>query len=219
MMKGILAIAASVIGASSALAGGFEQSAPSPTVAAPVAVATVQGGDWTGAYVGLQASAVDGTNSLDTGEDVFDFSGGLYGVHVGYDHDFGRFVLGGEFEYGQGSVGSDLTPAFGGGDAGIDLDWVARLKLRAGYDLGRTLVYATGGASRASASTSAGFVGSDPGQVDGYFLGAGISFQITERFTAGAEVLSDRFGDFENSLQTDTETGLTSVSVRLGYRF
>lgn len=219
MMKGFLAITASVIGASSALAGGLEQSAATPTVAAPVVVTTMQGGDWTGAYIGLQASAVDGTNSLDTGEDVFDFSGGLYGVHVGYDYDFGRFVLGGEFQYDQGSVGSDLTPAFGGGDAGIDLDWVARLKLRAGYDLGRTLIYATGGASRASASTSPGFVGKDPGQMDGTFLGAGISFQITDQFTAGAEVLADRFGDFENSTLTDTETDLTSISLRVGYRF
>lgn len=219
MKKGFLTIAASAIGASSVTAGDLGQSATEPSIAAPVVAPTARGVDWTGAYIGLQASAVDGTNSLDPGADVFDFNGGLYGAHVGYNHDFGRFVLGGELEYDQGNVGSEFKPAFGVGDAGIDLDWIARLKLRAGYDLGRTLVYATGGAARASASTAPGIPGIDPGKMDGYFLGAGIDHQITEQFTVGVEVLTHRFGDFENSTLVDTETDLTSISLRIGYSF
>ena len=219
MKKASLVIAASVIAASSAIADGIGQNATEPAVAAAIVAPAAQGGDWTGAYVGLQASAVDGTTARDPGADVWDFNGGLYGAHVGYIHDYGRFVLGGELEYDQGNVGSEFRPAFGVGDAGVDLDWIARLKLRAGYDLGRTLVYATGGAARASASTAPGLPGIDPGKMDGYFLGAGIDHQIAEQFTAGVEVLTHRFGDFENSPLVDTETDLTSISLRFGYRF
>lgn len=221
-MKSIIAAAVVAVGASPAMAGDFGDAAVMQTVLASNFDTPERTGDWTGAYVGLQASVVEGTSSLDPGADVFDFSGGLYGLHVGYDFDFGRFVFGGELEYDQGNVGSELRPAFGGGDAGIILDWVARLKLRAGYDLGRTLIYATGGAARASASAVPGPLGtsaSSPGRMDGYFLGAGINYLVAENITLGAEVLMHRFGDFENSPFTDTETDLTSISLRLEYRF
>ena len=58
-------------------------------VAAPVPVAPpALGGNWTRIYGGLQLGNldVDGTGAAD-GSDT------SYGLHAGYDYDFGRFVL------------------------------------------------------------------------------------------------------------------------------
>lgn len=60
----------------------------------PAPVETYTGGDWTGFYAGGQLgyADIDGTGAADG-------SGGTYGVHGGYNYDFGQFVLGGEVDY------------------------------------------------------------------------------------------------------------------------
>ncbi len=169
--------------------------APAP-VEAPVAVpapAISMGGDWTGGYAGLGLGNldVDGSGAAD-GDDF------TYGVHGGYDYDFGRFVVGGELELD----GTDVN--LGGA---VDVDSVSRLKLRAGYDLGRTLVYATLGAAEVDTS-----LGSDTGTVGGI----GVAYQINDRFYVGGELLEHRF---ENIGGSGVNADATSLSLRGGVRF
>jgi len=103
---------------------------PAPAIPAPAPALPVSG-DWTGGYAGVQLGWGDVTTSIGAdGDDV------LYGVHAGYQYDFGTFVLGGEVDYDFAEI--DLNGA-------AEVDSVARLKLRAGYDFGRTLGWFTAG--------------------------------------------------------------------------
>lgn len=164
------------------------------TVAQPIILASVAlGGDWTGAYGGLNLgyADVDGTGTANG-------NGMTYGAHLGYDYDFGSFVLGGELEYDKADI--DLNGA-------ADVDSVTRLKLRGGYDLGRTLIYATGGVAKLDTS-----IGSDTGQ----FLGLGVAYKVTESFTVGSELLQHRFRDIGG---TGVDADATTFNLRGSFRF
>ncbi|UOA27520.1 outer membrane beta-barrel protein [Pseudosulfitobacter sp. DSM 107133] len=169
-----------------------------PVVEAPVytpapAPAAYAGGDWTGFYAGGQLgyADIDGTGAADG-------NGGTYGVHGGYNYDFGRYVLGGEVDYDKLDI--DL-----GGAATADS--VARLKLKAGYDLGNTLVYATAGGARADTS-----LGSD----NGGFYGLGVAYKVSDKFTMGGEVLKHNFDDINGS---GVDADATTFTLRGSYNF
>jgi len=164
--------------------------APAPPVPAPVASV---GGDWTGAYGGLQLGYgdVDGTGAAD-GDDA------LFGVHAGYNYDFGTFVLGGEVDYDWADI--NLNGA-------ATVDSVARLKLRAGYDFGRTLAYFTAGVADVDTS-----LGSETGE----FYGIGAAYRINESYTVGAELLEHEFDDISGS---GVDADATTFTVRGSIRF
>lgn len=151
------------------------------------------GGEWTGFYGGLQLGQldVDGTGAAD-GDDI------SYGLHAGYDYDFGRFVLGGELEYDFADL--DLAGA-------ATVDSVLRLKVRGGYDLGRTLVYATAGMARVDTSL---------GSENGEFAGLGLAYQLTDQFVVGGEVLAHKFDDINGS---GVDADATSINLRGSFRF
>lgn len=150
--------------------------------------------DWTGVYGGfaLGYTDVDGPGSAG-GDNV------SFGPHLGYDYDFGEFVLGGELEYNRTNL--DL-----GSNAG-SLDYIGRLKLRGGYDFGRALGYVVVGAARAETSGEG-----DTGAV----YGIGVSVPLTDHIVIGGEILrhdfdglNDQAGDF------DTDT----FNIRTTFRF
>lgn len=194
-MKSLLTLTTvAALTAMPALAGSTTPPAPDPVIAAPPPPPPVAlGGDWGGFYGGVQLGNldVDGTGAAD-GDDV------TFGVHGGYNYDFGQFVLGGEIDYDFGDV--DL-----GGAATVDS--VARLKLRAGYDLGRTLLYATAGAARVDTS-----LGGETGE----FLGLGVAYQVTDSLIIGGEVLEHRFDDIAGS---GVDADATSITLRGSFRF
>lgn len=169
---------------------------PAP-VEAPIAVDPAPvistGGDWTGGYVGLGFGNldVDGSGAAD-GDDV------SFGIHAGYDYDFGQFVLGGELEFDTTDL--DLNGAG-------TVDSVARLKVRGGYDFGNTLVYLTGGVAELDSSL---------GSETGAFGGLGVAYQINDRFYVGGEVLQHRFEDING---TGVDADATSIGLRGGIRF
>lgn len=178
--------------AGTAFAGSLEEPIVE-TVPAPVFEPAFVGGDWTGAYGGLNLGYgdVDGTGTAD-GDDT------TYGFHVGYDYDFGRYVIGGELEYDKADI--DLNGA-------ANTDSVTRLKLRGGYDLGRTLIYATAGAAKLQTS-----IGDDTGE----FFGVGMAYQVTDRFTVGGELLEHRFDDIGG---TGVDADATTFNLRGSFRF
>ena len=179
----------------SAFAGSLVEPVVETTSVAPeVYVAPPSlGGEWTGFYSGLQFGQldVDGTGAAD-GDDI------SYGLHAGYDYDFGRFVLGGELEYDFADI--DL-----GGAATVDS--VLWLKVRGRYDLGRTLVYATAGMARVDTSL---------GSENGEFVGLGVAYQLTDQFVVGGEVLAHQFDDINGS---GVDADATSINLRGSFRF
>ncbi len=201
-VKRVLSIVAATTAlAAPAFAGSpvFEP-APAPTVApVPVAAAPV-GTDWTGFYGGAQLGY--GFGSLDgvADEDLDGFIGGVMG---GYNYDFGQFVLGAEVDYSLADLSFDVTDG--------EIDQVGRLKLRAGFDAGRALIYGTGGLAYANAS-----IPGDDLNDTGYFIGAGVDYLITDRIFGGVEYLYHQFDDLDNS---GIDAQVNTVSARLGFRF
>lgn len=171
------------------LAGSPTPPPAEPMVAAPVAVPL--GGDWTGGYAGLQLGYGDVSGDV-SGD------GAMGGLTLGYDHDFGQWVLGAGLDY-------DFADINAGGNT---LQNMARLKVRAGYDMGPGLVYATAGVARADIDT----LGSD----DGYFAGLGYEHMITQNVSLGGEVLYHDFGNFNGS---GTDVQATTAQVRATFRF
>lgn len=195
-----LGLMAGLMIASPVFAGGLAEPAPERTVIAPV-VQAAPSADWTGGWVGARLGYGDA--SAETGAVSVDGNGGNFGLSGGYDWDFGNWVAGVGLDWDKTNL--DL------GTTGDTLDDIARLKLRAGADMGRTLVYATAGAARASGDI-AGVSHHD----NGWFGGVGADYALTDRWTLGGEVLTNRFDNFGN---TGTDIDATTASVNLGFRF
>lgn len=193
MKRILLSSAVAMTAATASYAGSADPAPAEPMVVEPVAVAPMQlGGDWTGPYGGLslgQAWVEDDDN---------DDSEMIYGVHGGYDYDFGQFVLGGELDYQTGdslNLGAE------------DVDDVVRLKMRAGYDLNRTLVYGVLGAAQ---------LNTDNFDDTGWVAGLGAEYLVTDNVSVGAEYLYHQFDDFDDTgLDIDADT----LSLRANFRF
>jgi len=146
--------------------------------------------DWTGFYIGAQIGWSDVTAPTGSDDDV------SYGIHAGYNHDFGNFVLGGEIDY------STSEYSFGGGPS-FDVDTL-RLKARGGYDIGPALIYGV-----------LGYVDLDDSSTsdDGISYGFGASYKVTDQFVVGAEYLRDDVDFLGGDVDVD------SFNIRASYQF
>lgn len=197
MKLGSATVLSTTLLSSVAFAGSLAEPVVEP-VATPVFEPVPAATDWTGAYGGLNLGYGDvDTNVGASGDDM------TYGFHAGYDYDFGNFVLGGEFEYDK----ADIDLALANGTVAANVDSVTRLKLRGGYDLGRTLVYATAGVAQVDTSL---------GDENGEFFGLGMAYKVTEQFTVGAEVLEHRFDEINGSA---VDADATTFNLRGSFRF
>ncbi|MDR0808346.1 MAG: porin family protein [Gemmobacter sp.] len=179
-----------------AFAGGLATPAPEPVVSAPAPVVTMRAdGEWGGAYAGAHLGYADAKDP--------DANGAFGGLQAGYRWDLGTAVVGVEADMAGGSISA--------ADSNDSVDRLAHLKLQAGYDFGRTLVYATAGAAYAKADI-AGVSLSDTG----YFGGIGLDYQVNDRWTVGGEVLTHRFNDFDGS---GLDLKATTATLRANYRF
>lgn len=150
--------------------------------------------DWTGPYAGFSfgyadADGPDGIGGNDT----------AFGPHIGYDYDFGNFVLGGELEYNR--LNLDL------GDSEGSLDSVSRLKLRGGYDFGPALGYVVVGTARAETSGD-----SDTAAV----YGIGVAYPLSDRFVISGEALRQ---DFDVPSQSSGSLDTNVFNLRTTFRF
>ncbi|MCR8546800.1 porin family protein [Salipiger sp. P9] len=186
--------------ATPALAGSLTETPPEPVPMAPAPVALAPSTDWTGPSVGLQLGYgnADADGPADDYED-----GALYGLRAYYDHDFGNWVAGGGLQYD----GTDIDL----GNAGT-LDGIAKLGGRVGYDMGRTMIYGSGG--YAHASTDGGAL--DAGSSDGYYVGIGAETYVSDNVTVSGELNYNEFNDFDAG---DLKVGATTATVGLNYRF
>ena len=184
-----------IFGASVASAGNLAEPII-PEAPAPIPAPVVVSNDWTGFYAGGSLGYADVTEE----SGAFDDTGTTYGLHAGYDYDFGSFVLGGELEVS----GFDVS------DGGIDVDSVARAKVRAGYDAGNVLPYLAAGV--AQLNTGSALEADDTG----VFYGAGVDYMLSDSLRVGGEVLQHEFDEFNGSaLNLDA----TTASVRMSFQF
>ena len=157
---------------------------------------TASAADWNGGYAGVQLGYGWGDASGTSGD------GMIGGVHAGFLSDMGTFVVGGEIDYDTADI------SFGGTDL---IDSVARLKLKAGTEMGQTLVYGTVGAAYATAN-----LGGTAYNDTGWLIGIGADTFVSDVVTVGAELLYHDFQEFDTS---GVDVTATTLALRVSYHF
>ena len=146
---------------------------------------------------GIPTGLVGGTLNFGNGDDGNFLGGG----QIGYNVQFGSFVLGVEADLQWadlgGSNGTALVPAaytavgfIPAGTAG-GIDWFGTVRARAGVAFGQALIYATGGFAYGGADDDNNVFGvvNDDDVRTGWALGAGVEYAFTNNLTAGIEGL------------------------------
>ncbi len=176
---------------------------------------------WTHFYAGVYSdySSVN-TQLSPTNGYVFAVNGLSGGVMLGYDKQFGSFVLGAEGDFGYSGVNG------GGGDgswvinmSGLDL----AARLRAGYAFDNLLLYGTGGV------TSAPWVESYNGGTSllneretGWQVGGGLEYAISRDVNIRGEYIYTNYGLSSGlSIAPNIQMQTNSSTFRLGlsYKF
>lgn len=216
-MKIILPAAMATVLALPAFAAGpgpvIETAPATPVYTQPV----TYGSDWTGGYVGGQIGYADLGGDEVEGTSL-DGSSGLLGLHAGYMYDFGSYVLGAEIDWDTADFDIPLSDSLDSEGVG-DIDSIARLKFRAGADLGRTMPYAVAGLAYVNADGPSDLVDFDE---SGWVAGIGVAHQLTDRWIVGGELLHHRFDDFATEVDnggTSYDLEATTVSLRASFRF
>lgn len=218
--------------------GSVANAADIPTFEPAPIVAPLPAYSWTGFHVGIHAGYSFGENDdnelefdtdldEDFGDTVFttappiidafspgfdsDFDDGVnVGGRIGYDYQFGGFVLGvvGDISYTDISdevTGNSTTPAFYTFER--DLEWLATGRLRGGFAFDRFLVYATGGFAyggieydfSTNSPANLADVSDEDDDAFGYTVGGGVEALVTSNISLGVEYLY-------TDLDVDTQT-------------
>jgi outer membrane immunogenic protein len=186
------------------------RNAPPPAVYAPaIPVFT-----WTGFYAGVNAGYGFSTNN--SNDTVFVPGVGLVsnggndggfvgGGQIGYNYQFGSFVVGLETDLQFADMGDRIA-----------LDYFGTVRGRAGVAFDRLLVFGTGGFAYGGGNNNNGcFVGAtfvtDCGGNDtatGWTAGGGVEYAFTNNLTAKVEALYVNL-DRSNNTLVDPTTGVT----------
>lgn len=205
--------------------------------------------DWSGPYIGLQggyawgdpdASADEQFDALaritinPPDEGSISIDGFVGGIHAGHNWQSDSFVFGieGDAEYadidGDTDVFFDADDEEPIGSVKEEIDWLASLRLRAGYAFDRTLIYATGGLAVGGAELT--FVDNEIGTlVDedktlwGYTIGGGLEFALSDALSARVEYrwtdLGDIDGDDGEGSSAEADVQFHAVRAGISWHF
>ena len=229
-MKTIL-LAASMLTALSLSAFAADMPSRKPPVVAPVAAPL----SWIGLYVGANAGYAFGASSQRDGFAVADgdyhVKGGVIGGAVGYNWQFQNYVYGLEADASFASIaGSSSACGLNFSDphlCGTKSDAFGSARLRGGYLIDTTLVYATGGLAVARIKAyDAGFTAvaaaSGSGVKTGWTIGAGVERKLDTHWSVKAEYLYARFARasyFELDALGPEKVDLSANIVRVGVNY
>jgi outer membrane immunogenic protein len=170
-----------------------------------------------------------------------DSDGFLAGVHAGYNFQFGQFVVGLEGDVEGVFADDDDDDPFRGvvlldrngqpivyrfGAHG--LDWAGSIRARAGFAFDRMLIYATGGWAFGGVSGGFGnrfdfFDDNGDDTIDGWTLGAGVEWAITNNLTTRLEyrfTSFDRDHDVFNNVNIgDDSFDFHTIRAGLSFKF
>jgi outer membrane immunogenic protein len=174
---------------------------------------------WTGPYIGVNGGYAWTNAKFSAGTPLGDedFNGGLIGVRAGYNWQMDNNFVGG-IEVDVDHVWNKNTYNFGGPDIEAGSDWQGSARLRIGYAIDRTLVFATGGVAIANAFVKT--AGSDESKTfTGWTAGAGLEHAFTDNWVGSLEY---RYADFgSETIGGLVDADLTQHTVRVGvaYKF
>ena len=201
-MKKILLSSVALLGLT---AGGMAADLPSRAPAPAPAIAAVPFFTWTGFYVGVNAGA--GWNTNDSNGSVFipgttpgfapagatvafsnnNDAGFVGGGQIGYNVQFGSFVVGLEADIQWADLGNNNNIAVVTGtfpanfvpvSRGNGIDWFGTVRGRAGIAFDRLLVYATGGFAYGNTQGVDAFGRSNDDINTGWVAGGGVEFAL-----------------------------------------
>lgn len=215
MNKFVLVAIAGVLSTSTALSADLGVAYQAPSVAYTNSSAF----DWTGFYAGVNAGY--GWAKIESGGFVNsdDFNGWLGGAQVGYNYDFGGFVLGveGDIQLADVKYKEDLGGGFGV-EAGLEA--YGTVRARAGIAADRFLPYITGGVAWGRGVIKATAPGASVSINDdfvGWTIGAGLEYAVADNITLRGEYLYTDFGKAD--FGTGTDINLKTSVVRVGVNF
>lgn len=182
---------------------------------------------WAGFYLGANGGVNFGRFS-EGGDPYFgDAFGGLFGITAGYNYQSGPLVAGVEADLDFGSVNGTGHP-FGGVNANGNVTGNGSLRARFGYAMDRTLVYVTAGYTGAVLKGSIADVGGSPNiyasqsnYLNGFVIGAGLEFAITQNISLKGEYLFNDYGSdtFFSGTRDATTAGVSFSTVRAGINY
>ena len=167
--------------------------------------------DWTGWYAGGQIGYSYGEFDLSsvTTPGNFDTDGVLGGFMFGYLRDYGDWVAGLELQYDFSDISFNEPTGSG------SFDGIARVKARAGRDLGRGLAYLSVGVVYTNFDGLTGVTNIDFDD-PGVSAGLGYDFQINENWVVGGEYQWHSFTDFGGP---NNDVTFNTIHIRAAYRF
>jgi len=181
------------------------------TAAAPY-VAPVPVFTWTGFYAGVNAGYGWGSQKGSADAAYGSLDGAQIGGTAGYNYQMGQIVLGMEGDM-------DWSNAKSTNGANVSkLNSVATARGRIGYAVDRVLLFTTGGYAGGAVERTLGAASASDWH-NGYALGAGMEYAITNNVSAKAEYL---YTDLSSKTDTGiSRAGMTQNTVRMGvnYRF
>ncbi|MFD1950340.1 outer membrane protein [Sphingomonas arantia] len=147
---------------------------------------------------------------------VGDRNGVDWKVHAGYDMQFGSIVVGVVGDYGRATI-SDSVSTYSTTPASYTMTRRLRdnasIRARAGFALGDTLIYGTGGGawgkvrnSFASTNVANVFTGNGNDDAWGYRVGGGIEQRVAPNFSIGAQYLFTSLKDGSYNVRTSRGT-------------
>lgn len=225
MMRIVLASTALVALTAGALAADL----PSRAQPAPFVPSAPPVFSWQGFYAGVNLGYAFGDFTGTGGALADEGTGFLGGGQLGYNVQFGNFVVGLETDLQWTNFDADRSAA--GIAAGLlagsqaELDYFGTVRARAGVAFDRALVYATGGlaygGSEATAVTALGTFTDDNTHV-GWTVGAGAEYAFTDNLTGRLEYLYTDLDD-ETAVLAGTAYSVgaefSTIRAGLNYKF
>jgi outer membrane immunogenic protein len=156
-----------------------------------------------------QLTSIDGT---------YDVDGWLGGGQVGYDWQFGTFVLG---------VVGDVSVTNAGGawvfdpprTLTTDYDVLGTARVRAGFAFDRFMAYATGGLALASIDSARSAPAANASDMmAGFAIGAGIEWACSDMWSVQVEFLHREFGTQHlDNYRLDHDLNTFTIGVNLRF--
>ena len=202
----------------------------------PVVVAAY---NWTGFYIGIVGGGgwgdtrhTNNTNGINSG--THRISGGLFGGTVGYNAQFGSWVLGVEGDFSWSGIKRTFNDnngslfCIGANQCETSLRWFGTGRGRLGYAWNTLLVYGTAGVAYGKVHgtlTNPAFTAGDNTRA-GFVYGGGLEWAFAPAWSAKAEYLRTDLGDKATYgiaaaplIENVSLKKLNIVRVGLNYRF
>lgn len=209
MHKSVAVLASAVLLGSATFGAQAADLIVSPKYEAEPAQVVSAADPFTGAYIGGTLGVVT-SDSFDG-----DLNRATAGAQVGYQQQFGAFVLGAEAE---ALYLNDLEYRLSG-TGGLKQNWSLAAKARAGVAIDHTLLYGTLGYGITSFEGYGDATTSDDVK-GGVVFGAGIEQAFSDTVSARVEYLQSRYDGVESVLGgTPRSDDLTNHAIKLGVNF